>query len=82
LQVNEKDVGIVQTFNPSSQAVEKYSYPRAGQKNAVTSLKLVEFKFSEDGEVSDIKSIYVGAVYSTNVHPLNLEGLVTVEFEF
>ena len=55
LQVDEKDVGIVQTFNPSSQAVEKYSYPRAGQKNAVTSLKLVEFKFSEDGEVGCIK---------------------------
>ena len=55
LQVDEKEVGIVQTFNPSSQAVEKYSYPRAGQKNAVTSLKLVEFKFSEDSEVSCIK---------------------------
>ena len=55
LQVDEKDVGIVQTFNPSSQAVEKYSYPRAGQKNAATSLKLVEFKYSEDGKVGCIK---------------------------
>ena len=44
-------MGIVQTFNPSSQGVEKYSYPKAGQKNASTSLKLLEFKFSDDGEV-------------------------------
>ena len=65
LQVDEKDVGIVQTFNPSSQGVEKYSYPKAGQKNASTSLKLLEFKFSEDGEVSSI--------HSTKPHPLNLE---------
>lgn len=53
-QVDETDVETVHTFNPSSQRIEEYSYPKAGTKNALSSLKLVEFSFSENGEVSSI----------------------------
>ena len=51
-QVDETDVETVHTFNPSSQKIEEYFYPKAGTKNALSSLKLLEFSFSENGDVS------------------------------
>lgn len=52
LQVNEKDVEIVHTFNPSSQEIDEYCYPKPGRKNASSTLKLIEFRYSENGDVS------------------------------
>ena len=49
-QVDETDVRVVHTFNPSSQAIENYNYPSPGTKNATSTLKLLKFSFS-NGQV-------------------------------
>ena len=51
--MDEKGVEVVHTFNPSSHGIENYCYPKAGTKNASSALKLLEFSFSESGEVSE-----------------------------
>ena len=51
LQVDERGVKEVCTFNPSTQGVEHYQYPLAGSKNTTSILKLLEFHFTSSGEV-------------------------------
>ncbi len=50
--MNEEAVEVVHTFNPSSQSVEDYSYPRPGKHNAKSELKLLVLKFSEGQQAS------------------------------
>ena len=51
LQVDETDVEVVHTFNPSTQTVDDYKYPRPGSKNAPSKLRLLEFTVDEHRKV-------------------------------
>ena len=50
--MDETDVEVVHTFNPSTQTVEDYKYPRPGSKNAPSKLRLLQFTIDEDRKVS------------------------------
>lgn len=50
VQVDESRVGLMRTFDPSSQCVEEYRYPRPGSENALSHLCLLEFSFSPSGQ--------------------------------
>lgn len=52
IQVNEEEVEIVHTFNPASESVEEFLYPRPGNSNATSVLKLLVLRFSESREAS------------------------------
>ena len=54
LQVNEMDVRVFHTFNPSSQTIEDYNYPFPGSKNATSSLKLLKFSFDNEKVRGDL----------------------------
>jgi hypothetical protein len=41
-QVDESEVKVLHTFNPSRQNIENYSYPRPGAKNSKSVLKLLQ----------------------------------------
>ena len=53
LQVDEKGVEIMKTFDPSSQEVQEYRYPRPGSQNAQSVLRLLKVTLAPDcGQVS------------------------------
>lgn len=52
LQVNEEGVEVIHTFNPVSQSIEDYFYPRPGKMNAKSVLKLLVMKFDDSLQVS------------------------------
>jgi len=51
-EVDETEVEEVHTFNPSTQDVEHYRYPRPGNRNTTSTLKLLEFQFSSSSELA------------------------------
>ena len=51
--MDETDVCVAHTFNPSSQTVEDYNYPFPGSKNATSTLKLLNFSLS-NGQVREV----------------------------
>ncbi len=51
MKVNEEGVEIVHSFNPVSQTVEDYCYPRPGGKNAKSVLKLLVLKLTDGQHV-------------------------------
>lgn len=51
MQVNEEDVEVLHTFNPVTQTVEDYMYPRPGKTNAKSVLKLLMLKYGTEEKV-------------------------------
>ena len=45
--MDEKGVEVVHAFNPATQTVEDYNFPRPGKVNAKSILKLLVLKFAE-----------------------------------
>lgn len=50
--MNEEGVEVIHTFNPVSQSIEDYFYPRPGKMNAKSVLKLLVMKFDDSLQVS------------------------------
>ena len=46
IQVDEGGVELVYTFDPASQVVDDYRYPRPGKQNAKSTLKLLTLKYT------------------------------------
>lgn len=58
--MNERELEVVHTFNPATQSVEDYSYPRPGKVNAKTALKLLELQFCSDKKKASLCRVYLG----------------------
>lgn len=55
-EVDESEVEILKIISPASEGanVDEYRYPKAGSKNAVSTLKIVEFSLDANGLIRNI----------------------------